>query len=606
MIGKHAPWPAGLSLALLAFTACSDGTGPGHRVDASGGVISSLGDSIRLTIPSGALTEAVRITVERIASPPIGNGLVGGTAIRIGPPGTVFALPVAIELSYDPERVPGGATEADLRLHGFVDGSGWGELAAGSTRNAVTRRISGQLSQDGIYAILPAVPASVELTDTARAPSPITPLRGRALVGAAYDVAGAPLVGVTLTLTSLDPSIATAQPGLAVAGLSPGSARMVLAAGDARDTLSINVTFGWRRLSLTGGGNAPWHSCGIGHDDQAYCWGENGSLQAGVLAPDSIVRPTQVSGAPQATSSGFAIASGSEATCYMPDSGWVCWGIERMHGMDNPAVTLPRAASWLPEGTMHLGYGGGCITTAPGEAYCWGVSPGDGSSVKWTPVRVQEPGGPWAVVRPGLNLICGLTAQQRAYCWGSNLSGSGGHGLAAGQFMRYLPNAVAATEAFVDLRVGANAACALAGSGEVWCWGANYLGLLGDTAVVVESPVPILAPLGALRFRTSPANDTFGLGSSFACGLTASDEAYCWGGGTHGELGNGSAESSPVATKVSGDHRFRSIAVGANHACGITAYGAAYCWGWNFRGALGISSVQTGSSQLVPLQLDTP
>jgi alpha-tubulin suppressor-like RCC1 family protein len=226
--------------------------------------------------------------------------------------------------------------------------------------------------------------------------------------------------------------------------------------------------------------------------------------------------------------------------------------------------------------------------------------------VEWTPVRVQETGGPWTVVRPGLNVICGLTAQRRAYCWGSNISGSGGHGLPAGQFTRYLPNAVATAELFVDLQVGANAACALAESGEVWCWGANYLGLLGDTSAVTESPVPFLAPLGALRFRTGPAHDTFGLGSSFACGLTASDEAYCWGGGIHGELGNGSAESSPVAVKVTGDHRFRSIAVGANHACGITAYGAAYCWGWNFRGALGISSVQAGSSQLVPRPLDTP
>jgi alpha-tubulin suppressor-like RCC1 family protein len=210
------------------------------------------------------------------------------------------------------------------------------------------------------------------------------------------------------------------------------------------------------------------------------------------------------------------------------------------------------------------------------------------------------------VVRPGLNAICGLTVQQRAYCWGSNLSGSGGHGLGAGQFSRYLPNAVATTEHFVDLHVGANAACALEESGEVWCWGANYLGLLGDPAGLPESPVPVLAPLGAVRFRTSPENDTFGLGSAFACGLTASEEAYCWGSGIHGELGDGTGASSPVAVKVSGDHRFRSIAVGGNHACGITAYGAAYCWGWNHRGALGISSVQTGSSQLVPLLLDTP
>ena len=606
MIGKPT-WPAGL-LLVLASASCTDSTGPepGQRIDAAGGVINSHGDSIRLTIPAGALTQAVRIIVERMATAPRGDGVVGGTAISIGPRGVAFALPVKIELTYDPARIPSGVTEADLRVHNFIDGSGWEELAAGSVLNAATRRLSGEISRAGIYAILPAVPASAQLTDTARGPSPITPLRGRSLVGAAYDVAGKPLVGVTLNLASLDPSIATVQQGLSVVAVAPGSARMVLAAGAARDTLSIQVTFGWRRLSLTGGGNAPWHSCGIGHDDLAYCWGENESLQAGIGAPDSVARPTPVSGAPPATSSGMAIASGSGATCYTPGSGWVCWGTERMHGIDNPGHTLPRAADWLPVGAMHLGYGGGCITATTGEAYCWGASPGDGSPVRWTPSRVQEPGGPWAMVRPGLNVICGLTVQQRAYCWGSNVSGSGGHGLPAGQFTRHLPNAVATTEAFVDLQVGANAACALAESGDVWCWGANYLGLLGDTAGLAASPVPIPAPLGAVRFRTSPENDTFGLGSAFACGLTASEEAYCWGSGVHGELGDGTGASSPIAVKVSGGHRFRSIAVGANHACGITTYGAAYCWGWNYRGALGISSVQSGSSQLVPLLLDTP
>lgn len=170
MIGKHAAWPAGLLLA-LASAACSESTGPepGYRIDAAGGVINSLGDSIRLTIPAGALTDAVRITVERLASAPIGNGLVAGTAIRIGPPGTAFALPVTIDLSYDPGRIPDGVTAADIRLHTIVDGSGWEELAAGSTLIAATRRVSGQLSQAGFYAILPAVPASAQLMDTARA-----------------------------------------------------------------------------------------------------------------------------------------------------------------------------------------------------------------------------------------------------------------------------------------------------------------------------------------------------------------------------------------------------------------------------------------------------
>jgi hypothetical protein len=454
--------------------------------------------------------------------------------------------------------------------------------------------------------VMPAGAASVQLSDTAT--GPLTGLGTRALVARVYDVAGVELMGASLTLTTFDPAIVRIESGMTIRGLKAGLARMVLASGTARDTLPVDVAFGWRAISFVGGGNAPFHACGLGQDDRVYCWGENSSLQGGRPFADNALVPAIVPGLdpPVITP---RIVVGSASTCFSPAITWTCWGNRRMSGEDVDGTTTPRDAPWLPAGDMHLGYNGGCVTPPDGAARCWGMSPGDGSlpsSIRWTPQLVLQPGGPWSIVRPGLNVVCGLTTQRRAYCWGSNSSGSNGSGLPAGQYEENEPNAVASTLEFDDLRVGPDFACGLTTGGDVWCWGRNRHGIMGDTTTVPASPVPVRAPLGALRFAADGSRHTFGVGSLHACGLTSTGAAYCWGRGTEGALGNGSTADAPQPAAVAGGHRFRALAVGAFTVCGITSVGVAYCWGLNYYGSLGIAEVPIFGIQSSPRRLTDP
>ena len=77
-------------------------------------------------------------------------------------------------------------------------------------------------------------------------------------------------------------------------------------------------------------------------------------------------------------------------------------------------------------------------------------------------------------------------------------------------------------------------------------------------------------------------------GASHTCGVTTSGQAYCWGQGYRGRLGDGSTathiEQTPVP--VSGSLFFASITTGS-HTCALTTSGEAYCWGWNRYGQLG-------------------
>jgi alpha-tubulin suppressor-like RCC1 family protein len=125
-----------------------------------------------------------------------------------------------------------------------------------------------------------------------------------------------------------------------------------------------------------------------------------------------------------------------------------------------------------------------------------------------------------------------------------------------------------------------------------YCWGDNTYGALGNGSAAVRSLIPV-AISGGLSFAAVSAN------AFFACGVTTSGAAYCWGEGSNGQLGNGSNTSTDTPVAVSGGLVFASVSAGFQTACGVTTAGAAYCWGNNNYGELGNGS--TAAFSLTPV-----
>jgi alpha-tubulin suppressor-like RCC1 family protein len=73
--------------------------------------------------------------------------------------------------------------------------------------------------------------------------------------------------------------------------------------------------------------------------------------------------------------------------------------------------------------------------------------------------------------------------------------------------------------------------------------------------------------------------------------LTTDGEAWCWGGNSAGQVGNGDTLSTPLnvfaPARVATDVRFTRLAVGGQFTCGLTADGVVWCWGRNQGGVLG-------------------
>jgi len=142
-----------------------------------------------------------------------------------------------------------------------------------------------------------------------------------------------------------------------------------------------------------------------------------------------------------------------------------------------------------------------------------------------------------------------------------------------------------ATLAPVQVVTGGAHTCALAPSGQVYCWGYNGGGQLGDNTTTDRSK-PVAVQQGAVTFNSITA------GTNHSCGLTSGGAAYCWGSDGDGQLGDNTIidKQTPVAVQQGGV-TFTSIAAGSFHTCALTGAGATWCWGSNSRGELGDNTI---------------
>ena len=199
---------------------------------------------------------------------------------------------------------------------------------------------------------------------------------------------------------------------------------------------------------------------------------------------------------------------------------------------------------------------------------------------------------------------CAVTGQGDVFCWGSNRSGQLGNNGSNRDYnspqLTRLPVGVQAKQ----VAAGSEHSCAVATNGDVYCWGANDAGQLGIGSTGANKPTPVKALLtGASQVSVS------GL---YTCAVTQSAEAYCWGNNAKGQLGIGSVggqETSPQKVNLA---NVTQISTGGEsstgdvdpraHVCAVTTGGVAYCWGDNTNGQLGIGT--SGDPTGTPQELD--
>ena len=186
--------------------------------------------------------------------------------------------------------------------------------------------------------------------------------------------------------------------------------------------------------------------------------------------------------------------------------------------------------------------------TAGGARGCLATSPTVSRAACRCRLRAGTPSPAYAAVSArGEKLSCGVTTTGAAYCWGLNTHGELGIGTSTGpeQCLKgvlydcsTVPVAVAGGLRFQQVDIGGQAACGLTATGIPYCWGDNEHNLLGaGTNTGPEQCVqddgggtyilPCITAPARLRYNFLLRLTSVSVGTDYACGLTASDNAAC-------------------------------------------------------------------------------
>ncbi len=214
-----------------------------------------------------------------------------------------------------------------------------------------------------------------------------------------------------------------------------------------------------------------------------------------------------------------------------------------------------------------------------------------------------EPSAPakpisFASISAGYAHTCGISIDGAAYCWGSNNHAQLGGGPRAPLDSYFYPAAISGEVSFTALSGGGLHTCGLDAGGTAYCWGASQYGQVGAKATescfalpCASSPVPIL---------DVPAFRMIAAGYSHTCALSSTGDIYCWGDNHYGQLGNDSVDATtwtPRQVPRPGTAEFVGLDAGQWHTCGVSSDGQAYCWGLNDWGQVGAAAKDTCLSE---------
>jgi len=292
------------------------------------------------------------------------------------------------------------------------------------------------------------------------------------------------------------------------------------------------------------------------------------------------------------------IAAAGSATCALaPSGGVVCWGSneygELGTGSASPVKSLvPVPVKDSESGVVALSGSafGFCALSSSGRSRCWGDTAfGEASlngeapkglhRVWYVPLDVPLLSDDVAALRAGLYFGAALTIDGRVRTWG--LDGRGQLGQGARPYNLVPSDVPVSGVRFVDVAASPSGffACGVSQSGEVYCWGANERGQLGDGSFEDRTtPVKVTGIVGDAREVTC--------GRAHACARVQGGLVTCWGNADLGQLGQGAGTPRSLARVVTALSDVVEVRAGSDHTCARLGSGEVQCWGSDDSGQL--------------------
>ena len=261
------------------------------------------------------------------------------------------------------------------------------------------------------------------------------------------------------------------------------------------------------------------------------------------------------------------------------------------HGGDTVTLTAPaapdiRLASVDTGGTTSLGIG------SDGQLYAWGDNTqgqlGDGTTTRrTTPVPISRPGGTsdgfaWTQAAAGRTHSAAIGSNGNLYAWGDNTKGQLGDGTTTRRtrpVRAALPRGTDTAFTWIRAAAGDGYTMALGSDDNLYAWG-SLPGGLGDTGRTASSSRPVRVALPqdappAFRYEQIAAGDTH------AAAIGSDGNLYTWGANTHGQLGHDdtgtpAAAAAPDPQQPAG---YVQASAGGDHTLAVDRQGRLWAWG---------------------------
>lgn len=237
-----------------------------------------------------------------------------------------------------------------------------------------------------------------------------------------------------------------------------------------------------------------------------------------------------------------------------------------------------------------------------GELWVWGWGTagrlGDGTTVcKCSPVREISSSTDWCALGAGCFHSIAIKSSGELWTWGSNICGTLGDGTTVNKCspVREFYSATDWCAAAAD-----GHSVAIKTTGQLWSWGYNTCGELGDGTTISKCS-PVQEICSATDWCRASA------GWTHTAAIKTSGQIWTWGGNTCGELGDGTTvtKCSPVREICSATD-WSDVSAGTNRfSAAIKSTGQIWAWGNNSNGQLGDGTFTTKCSPVREISSST-
>lgn len=266
----------------------------------------------------------------------------------------------------------------------------------------------------------------------------------------------------------------------------------------------------------------------------------------------------------------------------------------QLGGGTTPNVTMPYELPGFDDiEQVYASNGRVLIVTEDGSVYTWGETAnplGLGAASTFTintPQRIQSL-PPIASLSVSNTTVLAITTNGELYAWGFNADGRLGNGLVTNN-ITVAPVKIGSFNNVVSAKAGFNHSLILLDDGTVWFTGSNTNGQSGmgvTTSTFMQIPsLSSIVEIDVANFSNIARN--------------ANGDVYVWGQNNHGQMGNGTTTDVLTPTLVSQVPNATAIDIGAHSAYAQNSLGS-YHWGSNSNSSLGIGVNGSGFQILTP------